>query len=257
MHWKSQKIKAIVLKKTKLSESDLIVTFLAEDGSQVRAVAKGARRPSSTFSTRLEIFSNVEILLAKGKNLDIVREAKLINAYTGIRSNIEKIVCSSPAMELLEKVTLQNHINENLYKMTINFLNVVEDIDDTYYLKALCAAHLIKVCSIIGFRPSLVNCVVCGDDVSDMVDNINLKCNFSIDDGGVVCLRCSKKSETQKISVTTIKLLHNLIHAKFEDIKLMTVLENSADEALCFCKNWILYHIGTSMKSLRFYLKNI
>ena len=37
-------IKAIVLKKTKLSETDLIVTLFTEEGVQVRAVAKGARK---------------------------------------------------------------------------------------------------------------------------------------------------------------------------------------------------------------------
>ena len=49
--------RAIVLRKTKLGESDLVVTLLAEDGSQVRAVAKGARKPSSPFAARLELYS--------------------------------------------------------------------------------------------------------------------------------------------------------------------------------------------------------
>ena len=47
--------RAIVLRKTKLGESDLIVTLLAQDGSQARAVAKGARKPSSPFAARLEL----------------------------------------------------------------------------------------------------------------------------------------------------------------------------------------------------------
>ena len=46
--------RAIVLRKTKLGESDLIVTLLAQDGSQARAVAKGARKPARPFAARLE-----------------------------------------------------------------------------------------------------------------------------------------------------------------------------------------------------------
>lgn len=38
---------ALVLKKTKLGESDLILTCLKDDGSQLRAVAKGARKPTN------------------------------------------------------------------------------------------------------------------------------------------------------------------------------------------------------------------
>lgn len=227
---------AIVLKKTKLSETDLIITFLCEDGNQVRAVAKGARKPSSTFASRLELFSNVEVLLAEGKNLHIVREAKIIKAYSKIRSDIEKTVCASPAMELLEKATRQSLESEALYKVTINFLNEVEKIHDSFYLKALCTAHLIKVCSFIGFRPSLANCVICGEDVSASLENLHLKLNFSFEDGGVVCLRCSNKTEVEKMSAQTIKLIHDLIHTKFEDIKLIRVPEDIVDETLHFCK---------------------
>ena len=39
--------RCIVLKHTKLGETDAIVTMLASDGSQVRAVAKGLRKPAS------------------------------------------------------------------------------------------------------------------------------------------------------------------------------------------------------------------
>ena len=45
-------VRGIVLRKTKLAETDLIVTLLADDGTQRRAVAKGARKPSSTFASR-------------------------------------------------------------------------------------------------------------------------------------------------------------------------------------------------------------
>lgn len=254
---KNLHINAIVLKKTKLSESDLIISFLSEDGRQIRAVAKGARKPSSTFASRLELFSNVEVLLAEGKNLSIVREAKIIKAYSKIRSDIEKTVCASPAMELLVKCTQQHLTSKKLYPLTINFLNEVEQVHDSYYLKALCTAHLVKVCSFIGFRPSLANCVVCGEDVSDSLSNWRIKLNFSFEDGGVVCLRCSKRSNVEKLSAATIKLIHDLIHTKFEDIKLMTVSEKIVDETLHFCKKWILIHIGTQMKSLSFYIKNI
>lgn len=233
---KDIKIKAIVLKKTKLSDTDLIITFLSDDGSQVRAVAKGARKPSSTFASRLELFSNVEVLMAEGKNLNIVREAKIINAYSKIRSDIEKTVCATPAVELLDKCTRQNLNSKNLYQVTLNFLSEVEQVHDSFYLKALCTAHLIKVCSFIGFRPSLANCVVCGTDVTDTLSNANIKLNFTFEDGGVVCLRCSKRVNTEKLSAKTVKLIHDLIHTKFEDIKLMTVPEKVVDETLSFCK---------------------
>ena len=69
--------RVLVLRKTKLGESDLILSLLAQDGSQIRAVAKGARKPTSQFSSRLELYSQADVLLAQGRSLDIVKEAPL------------------------------------------------------------------------------------------------------------------------------------------------------------------------------------
>ena len=45
-------LRALVLRRTKLGESDLILTLLAADGSLAKAVAKGARKPTSSFAAR-------------------------------------------------------------------------------------------------------------------------------------------------------------------------------------------------------------
>ena len=48
--------RAIVLRKTKLGESDLILALLAEDGSQIRAVAKGCLLYTSWFNGGAVVF---------------------------------------------------------------------------------------------------------------------------------------------------------------------------------------------------------
>ena len=78
---KTYRDQVIVLKKTKLKESDLILTLLAQDGRQIRAVAKGARKPTSSFAARLDLFSNARVFFAVGRNLDIVKEARLVDAH--------------------------------------------------------------------------------------------------------------------------------------------------------------------------------
>ena len=71
-------VRGIVLRKTKLAETDLIVTLLADDGTQRRAVAKGARKPSSTFASRLELYAEADLLCSVGRSLDVVKEARLV-----------------------------------------------------------------------------------------------------------------------------------------------------------------------------------
>ena len=81
--------RALVLRKTKLGETDLVVTLLAQDGSQVRAVAKGARKPANVFSARLELYSVVDVLCSKGRSLDVVSEARLVASNERVRLDLE------------------------------------------------------------------------------------------------------------------------------------------------------------------------
>ena len=67
--------RACVLDRTKLGETDLILTLLGSNGAQLRAVAKGARKPGGKLAGKVQLFCECDLLLACGKNLDVVAEA--------------------------------------------------------------------------------------------------------------------------------------------------------------------------------------
>jgi recombinational DNA repair protein (RecF pathway) len=48
---------AILLRKMKLTETSLIVTWLTEHHGKLKTVAKGARQAKSRFAGRLDLFS--------------------------------------------------------------------------------------------------------------------------------------------------------------------------------------------------------
>lgn len=115
---KSYMLRAVVLKKTKLGESDLIFTLLGQDGSKVKAVAKGARKPTSPFSSRMELYSIVDVLISKGRSLDIVTEVRLVDSGDRLRSDIAYSTAAAPMVELLDKVAQQELAAPKLFEMT-------------------------------------------------------------------------------------------------------------------------------------------
>lgn len=248
---------AIVLKKTKLSETDLIITFLNEDGTQLRAVAKGARKPASTLSARLELCSQVHLLLAKGKNLDIVREVKLINPYSKIRNSIEKFTFAAPALELIEKTTQQNLNDSRLYDLTISFLNELSSSNHNIYFMTLCLAHLIKTISILGYRPNFSTCCICNKDMREILNQFNMPYSFSLENGGVLCVSCSKNTSSERLSSSLIILMHKLLHNRFSEIKLINVSEKQVYECFRFVKKWLIYYLGIKLKSLDMFLSSL
>ena len=127
---RSYSVRALVLRRTKLGESDVICTLLSCDGSQIRAVAKGARKPSSSFASRLEVYSVCDLLLCQGKTLDIVKEARLLEGNEHLRRDYALMEAASPMVEILDKTTQVGLEDERLFPMTC------------VALKALKAANL-------------------------------------------------------------------------------------------------------------------
>ena len=72
---------AILLRKTKLTESSLIISWFTQDHGRIKTVAKGARQPKSRFAGQLDLFFDCEIQFARSRKseLHILREVVLRN----------------------------------------------------------------------------------------------------------------------------------------------------------------------------------
>lgn len=158
-------LRALVLRRTKLGESDLILTLLSEDGSQKRAVAKGARRPKSSFAARTEPFCVIDALCATGRSLDILKEARLVAAHDALRCNLEASAAAAPVAELLARMSQRDLANPRLFQSAMRVLDAMDGVDDNH-CAALSAAELLKILAFSGLRPSLEVCVGCGEPVA-------------------------------------------------------------------------------------------
>ena len=237
--------RVIVLRKTKLSESDLILTMLSSDGSQIRSVAKGARKPSSPFSSRLELFSSCDVLLARGRNLDIVKEARLVSSCEHIRRSVERASCAAPAAEVLERVSEQGLCYPKLFDMTQTALCAL-DRCTLEHAPAICAAHLLKAFAFTGFLPTFSRCCICGGAL-----DARGSASFSMADGGAICPACSSPDA---IVVPAVSLTwgHALLHAKFSQVAEMEIDQASVFSVLHLAQGWSTHHLSSRLKSLEF-----
>ncbi|WP_165045126.1 MULTISPECIES: DNA repair protein RecO [unclassified Adlercreutzia] len=241
--------RAIVLRRTKLGESDLIVTFLADDGSQVRAVAKGARKPTSSFAARLELYSHVDMLLAKGRNLDIVKEVRLNASNVALRSSLELSTCASAGAELLGKVSQTGLSNCKLFALSSTAFSAMAAADVDHAL-AMCAALLLKTLAFSGVKPQLTRCVCC--DATINLRTCQELVPVSCEEGGVVCPACARRCESVAMPAAALAWSETLLYSTFEQISGMTVDRNGSFGALRLCQRWTQYHVGANLKSLDF-----
>ena len=109
--------KAILLRKRKLSDTSLIISWCTSSLGCVQTVARGARRPKSPFAGKLDLFFETEIQIARSRksNLHTLREVSLITPFAGIREGYTRMQAASYFVELIEICTESDHDEPELF----------------------------------------------------------------------------------------------------------------------------------------------
>lgn len=110
---------AILLRKIKLTETSLIVTWFTESHGKIKTVAKGARQPKSRFSGVLDLFFDCEVqwMPSKKSELHTLKEVALRDPFPGLRLDYPRIALASYFVELIELVTEPEHPAPEFYDL--------------------------------------------------------------------------------------------------------------------------------------------
>lgn len=238
--------KAVVLDRTKLGEQDLILTMLAEDGRQLRAVGKGARKPGGRLAGRTELFCEADLLLAHGRSLDVVAEASLVDAHAGLRGDLARVSAASAMCEVARLTSFEDAPDGFLYPVLSRALRACEQAGDQAHLDVCVAAYVMKVLAHGGWRPELVHCIACGDPAPAW---------FSAAAGGVLCSSCAREvAGAEQVSASDIAWLRALIGSTFD--ALLTAQIDAAEAALLLglAHQWAATHLETRLRALEFML---
>ena len=153
---------AIVLRTHKLGEADRIITLLTRHHGLVRAVAKGVRRTSSKFGSRLEPFTHVDLQLAEGRNLDVITQAETITPFSaGLGSDYERYTSGTVMLETADRlVAEEREPSVQQFLLLVGGLRAMasgerrpSQVLDSYLLRSLAVA---------GYAPSFQHCARCG-----------------------------------------------------------------------------------------------
>ena len=110
---------AILLRKRKLSDTSLIVSWCTQSLGCIQTAARGARRARSAFAGKLDLFFEAEIQIARSRksNLHTLTEVVLKNPFGGIRENFRRTQAASYFVELIEICTESDHHEPELFSL--------------------------------------------------------------------------------------------------------------------------------------------
>lgn len=119
----SYRTEGVILKRSNVGEADKILTIFSKHYGKISVIAKGVRRTTSKKGGNLELFNQVKILVAKGKNLDIVTEAEVINSFKNWRKDLKKVAVAYRLCELVDRLTAEKVESEEVYEILVNYLS--------------------------------------------------------------------------------------------------------------------------------------
>lgn len=123
------KTEGIVLRRRNFGEADKLLTIFTKHYGKITLVAKGVRRTTSRKAGSLEPFTQVNLLVAKGKSLDIITETETIDSFSYWRKNLTKVAVAFYFCELVDKLTAEGQENMAVYKLLTEFLGKIDKTD--------------------------------------------------------------------------------------------------------------------------------
>ena len=234
---------AVVLRTHKLGEADRIITLLCRQQGKVRAVAKGVRRTSSKFGSRLEPFSHVDIQLAAGRNLDIVTQVVSTDAFgEHLISDYGRWTAGQVIVETADRLVAEEREPAlQQFLLVVGALRALDTgtADGPRPAGLILDSYLLRAMAVAGYAPSFFDCARCG--------LVGPHTSFSPAAGGVVCERC-RPAGSARPGATTLALLSALLEGRWEqtrDADLHTMREASGIAAA-----YTTWHLDRNLKSL-------
>jgi DNA repair protein RecO (recombination protein O) len=193
---------AIVLARMDFGEADRILTLYSRQHGKLRVIAKGARRPLSRLGPHLEYFSRSRLMLAKGRELDVVTGAETGDAHLAIRDDLDAYGHASHMVEILARLTEDRQENVAVFDLLASSLRLLAEGVDAFQVTR---HYELVLLTLLGYRPELYGCVECRAPLGQAPHP------FAVGMGGFLCERCrGQVTGARPVSVDAQKYLRVL-----------------------------------------------
>jgi DNA repair protein RecO (recombination protein O) len=194
----------IILRTLPLTDTSLIIHWLTPGFGRIATVAKGARRPKSPFSGKLDLFYEADFSFSRSRSSDLhtLREVNLRNTNGALREDILKVRQAAYAAAFIVQTTETETPMPAVFELFREFL------------ESLCT-HEASPQVLFGFELK-------------MLQELGLEPDW----------------DTTKLTAGTKKLGIALIQRDFASLLGVKLADSQASELRQFLHGFIIFHLG-------------
>jgi len=235
---------AVIIKKTRLGEADVIFTMYTPHLGKIQGIAKSVRKTASRMAGHLELLTYSQVTLARGKTLDTVIGCQTINSFLPLKSDLGMISCGFYILELVSQLTPDDTPDPALFDLLVTSLERLSRGADHQLLLRYFELKLLRHS---GYHPELSGCVVCRTP-----QPIGASSRFAIGAGGLICTNCANSINYHscELSSNTVGLLRSIQSSEWQDISQIITADVSLLEAEKLLQNYFRFVLDREIRSI-------
>ncbi len=217
------------------------MTLYTPQLGKIKAIAKGARRPGSKLGGHIEPLTHSLIMLARGRNFDIITQTQTINSFLPLRNDLWRTTWGLYACELVDSFTEERLANRPIFDLLLNTFNWLCEANNGENILRYFELHLLNY---LGYRPQLRQCVTCNSPLQP-IPNF-----FSPHQGGVLCPNCGLQEPVARpLSVNALKVLRLWQNSDYTTARRIRINPQLASEIEQVMREYIRYLLEREVKS--------
>ncbi len=229
---------AIVIGRTNFGEADRVVRLLTPDHGKVSSVAKGVRKIKSRMAGHLELFGEVNLMLATGHNLDVITSARLIWYPHHLAGDFAALPLAFSFATAIDRLVEPGHGSYKLYEALRETIHALDEHGES---SALQLWFKLRLLDNLGYRPDLTGCAVCGK--ADAGESYAL----SASRGGLLCAAHAEAGDPN-IPTPAIKYWRLAFDQPFATIVQIGEGETLAALSIALVDLFYEHHVGRAFR---------
>ena len=192
------KTEGVILRRRNFGEADSILTVFAGREGKFDAVARGVRKARSHMRGHLEPLTHTRLLVAHGRNLDVLTQAETIQPFRAIREDLERTAAALYCAELVDQLSADRVSAPEVLDLLLVLLMALEQ-GAPGPVRHWFELHLL---AISGYQVQLEACASCGARLAEVPTVLAPAA------GGLICLDCRPRAGAGRLlAVRTMKVL--------------------------------------------------
>lgn len=237
---------AIILKRRDFGEADRLLTVLTPAHGKLEVIARGARKPASTRTGHVELFTRADMLIHRGRDLEMLTQVEMMEPFLPLREDLQRGAYASYAAELIDRFTAAAHEEDDA--------SLFELLDDTFERlsrdsdpRLAIRYYEMRLLDYTGFRPELSECVISREAIKPE-DQF-----FSFEEGGVVSPAFAHLGGSlTPVSMVTLKLLRHMQRSPYSHVKSLEVSPALHTDVERVLLGYITYLLERRLESVDF-----